>query len=48
MSAYQMKDRLGEKEDLKINRLRVRDDARGGAMFCLRKTRQIVDFGAID
>lgn len=40
--------RLDEKGDLKIYRLRVRGDARGGALFCLGKTRQVVDFGAIN
>ncbi len=30
--------RLDEKEDLKIDRLQVHDDARGGPVFCLGRT----------
>jgi hypothetical protein len=40
-------DRLDEKEDLKTNRLRVRDYERRGIVY-LGKTNQVVDLGAID
>jgi hypothetical protein len=40
-------DRLDEKEDLKTNRLRVRDDERRGIVY-LGKTLQVVALGAID